>query len=827
MFIELNAEQETVASHIDGSILLLAPFGTGKTRTLTQRVLNAVKSGIEPDRILCLSFTNRAADEMRGRIKAANAEIALMAQIKTFHSFCAWFLRQEGRVIGIAPTFTILDDQDSIDLFKEAARSVLGANANGDTDKKAREWYQIVATSKASAKRGLLTADFDVTLLFAELGIQAFAVEYQRRLQETGSLDFGDLVLYTRLVLNAFTEIRERYAERFQFVQVDEVQDTTLEEYEVVALLASGHRRLALIGDIDQTIYEWRGSVPAEVLDAYNKDFSPSVFKLEMNYRSTAKLIGAASSFAESFAKRETRLSPGPQNAPGEPVVIAEVETTTDEDAWIDRHLERLRVNPDFAYARTAILVRTNKDARSLFDGLSGSHPCVTVEEFEFFQRQEIKDAMCRIKLLLNPEDDLAFERATQRPASGIGETTLAKLKETGRDLGLRPSDFIEADRFDRDRLTRSVEQWRTSECVVIDTETTGLDPNTDEVVELAAVAYSRGARRETFRVFIRPMKSVGASVEVHRITDDFLAHEGIPACDAYQRFMDFIGTRRIVGHNVQFDLAMIASHSARTECPVLLRSGIDTLWLARRLLGQARNSLEHLAAQFKIDTGTAHSALDDALATGSLMDRLADVAEKRAEERASFFTELAPRFRGLVKNITAWTEAASRVRPYTLLETILEESGLALLYQKDEKRLRNLDQLQLFFLRHEELALQPFDALRALDEKAALYKNIDALMDKEDRMPIITVFQSKGLEYDSVFIARAHTGAFPSYFAKKEGHEEEEKRLFYVAMTRARQHLFISGPRKVDGWSKGLTTYASRIAKEFVNMRTSPLPRG
>lgn len=257
---KLNSEQKAITSHTEGSILVLAPVGTGKTRVLAERVLCAINRGISPQKILCLTFTNRAAKEMTGRLSQYCPDQLRHLTIKTFHGLCASLLRIEARQFGFPTDFAIYDDADCVELVKEVFDLA--------DDREAQQLFIQLAKCKTQASDRQLSSDYPLEELYASLGkdLAKSAARYQIILQKRHALDFADLVFYIRVMLEGDAEISQRWADRFDFVQVDEVQDTHLSEYGIVKHFAMKSGNLAMIGDLDQTIYEWRGSEPEQVI---------------------------------------------------------------------------------------------------------------------------------------------------------------------------------------------------------------------------------------------------------------------------------------------------------------------------------------------------------------------------------------------------------------------------------------------------------------------------------------------------------------------------------------------------------------------------------
>jgi DNA helicase-2/ATP-dependent DNA helicase PcrA len=324
-----NPAQRAIIDHLQGGLVVTAPAGTGKTRVLAARIVNAVQRGMaDPSRVLCLTFTNRAAEEMRKALRDTGATWAREVAVRTFHELCAYLLRAEAREIGLPADFVIYDDEDAQELVREVF-DIKRATA----DQKARnqltqKLYADLVDAKQDAGADLLSLRFPAASVaervFARLGSPervAQAIRYQRALEQRHALDFGDLVYFARAMLLDRPDIFDRWSRRFDLIQIDEMQDTHPAEYEIARVLARRSGNLAMIGDLAQTIYGWRGSQPAEVLAAFARDFSPARFTLVENYRATRALLKAADSFARGcngLDGRYTPLVPAPECEPGE-----------------------------------------------------------------------------------------------------------------------------------------------------------------------------------------------------------------------------------------------------------------------------------------------------------------------------------------------------------------------------------------------------------------------------------------------------------------------------------------------------------------------------
>lgn len=812
---ELNFEQNAIASHTEGAILALAPVGTGKTRVLAERVLNAINRGVSPERILCLTFTNRAAKEMNERLSQYCPDQLHYIKIKTFHGLCTSMLRIEARQLGLPADFVIYDDADCVELVKEVF--------NLPTNRDAQQLFFDLANCKIQARDCQLSLSYPLEELYASLGtnLAGYAAQYQTVLQKRHALDFADLVYYAHVILNYKLEISQRWANKFDLVQVDEVQDTHLSEYKIVKHLAANSRNLAMIGDLDQTIYGWRGSEPDKVVAEFKRDFNPTEYSLTWNYRATKTLLNAASDFADSFEYRQTKITPASDCEIGELIQVHLARNERSEAEWIGEQIQQLAGNQkDFAYSRVAILTRNNRRTEVVSQILEYMGiPCVTVERFQFFMRQEVKDALAYLRLILNPFDAGAMRRALLRPSRGIGDATVKSLIEEGKNCGFSLTDMVSSRTFaDGDPFSTLLKAYSSGAVTVFDVETTGFSASHDEVIEIAAIRLVEGKLQAEFHAYIANTVSVGDSERIHGHSDQFLAKHGRPAGDVFREFFEFVSNSLLVGHNVGFDIKMVVAQARKASITVPKLQWEDTLELANRFIESERYSLEALAKRLNLAHLPNHKAMDDVLATIDLLAVLIPLVQRKASYRQALVRHYAENFKGLAEQMDNWRHASQTLRPSDLLNKLLVESGLYSYYQAEDKRLKNLLNLVQMFQKQDDPNLHSDTALRGILEFTALAKNLDQVSQDDNQVPIITVHQSKGLEFDSVFIAGVTEDEFPSFFSVRDKNLEEERRLFYVAMTRAKQRLFISAYlRDFKGFSKSPGKFIEKISKEYI----------
>jgi DNA helicase-2/ATP-dependent DNA helicase PcrA len=443
----LNDAQRAAVVHGDGPLLIVAGPGSGKTRVVTSRIAHLVLArGIAPHEILALTFTNKAAREMRERVERALGSAAGL-WIGTFHAIAARILRREIEVLpGYTRDFTILDTADRNTLLKQIVKD-LGFDPKRFRPQAIGGWISARKNRAAGPQDGLqLTRDGGREVGLDEDVFKKTEEVYLRKLPELNSVDFDDLLL---LVLHLFEEhpgVRDAYARRFRHVLVDEYQDTNRVQYLIVRHLAAAHQNLSVCGDPDQSIYGWRGADIRNILDFEHDYPSATVVRLERNYRSTQRILDAANAvIRNNHGRKQKELYTAPDNV-GDKLAIIECGDENDEAREIARQIRGF-VSQGGKFAECAVLYRANFMQRALEAALRlEAVPYQVVAGLEFYQRREIKDLVAYLRLALNPSDDVAFLRVVNTPSRGIGETSLARLAAFASARGVPLSRALDDD---------------------------------------------------------------------------------------------------------------------------------------------------------------------------------------------------------------------------------------------------------------------------------------------------------------------------------------------------------------------------------------------
>ncbi|MFZ9977277.1 MAG: ATP-dependent helicase [Candidatus Kapaibacteriota bacterium] len=422
---ELNPEQQKAAMHINGPLLIIAGAGSGKTKTLTYRIAYALSQGVQSSSILALTFTNKAAEEMKSRISTLiGATQAKSIWAGTFHSIFARILRFEAEHIGFTSSFSIYDTDDSLSMIRSVMR---------DAGISAQQFTPQSIKGRISHAKNLMISWQEYEASSQDINEKQTALvykEYEKRLRLNNAMDFDDILLNIIRLLQLSPEIKAKYQQRFSLIMVDEYQDTNRAQYIAVNLLAGGHRNLCVVGDDAQSIYRWRGADIRNILD-FQKDYPDAeIVKLEQNYRSTKVILSAADSIISKNRKqlKKTLWTDNPQ---GDLIKVIETRDDREEADAIKSMIKHELTHNGISAKDIAILYRTNAQSLSLEDALRSSRIGYTIiGGVSFYKRKEVKDTIAYLRLLCNPSDSESLTRIINEPARGIGPSTLKKLNE-------------------------------------------------------------------------------------------------------------------------------------------------------------------------------------------------------------------------------------------------------------------------------------------------------------------------------------------------------------------------------------------------------------
>ncbi|MBU4536742.1 UvrD-helicase domain-containing protein [Patescibacteria group bacterium] len=459
---ELNPEQQKAVLHKTGPLLILAGAGAGKTRTITYRILHLIKEGTAPENILAVTFTNKAAKEMKERVlelinqdKELNLPITFHNQpfIKTFHSLGVYILRENFREVNIPKNFSILDKNDAQKIIKDIVVSL-------DLDPKQYEPKKIIGLISRQKGKFITASTFEEKISHSSQHGNEFLLKitakvwkkYEETLQKESSLDFDDLLLKTAVLLQTNKEVLEKYQNRWQQIHVDEYQDTNKVQYKIAQLLSKKHQNICVVGDADQNIYSWRGANIQNILN-FEKDFKKSqTILLEENYRSTQNILNAANEIIQKNSQRQEKKL-FTKNPTGENIGIYLAYNEGDEANFVAQKCSNLIDEEKVSPREIAVLYRTNFQSRVLEEAFLNANVPYQVLGTKFFDRKEIKDIIAYLKVAINPQDLTSLKRTINTPARGIGKVTLIKIT-TDKENELSPAIKIKVQNY-RDVLAK------------------------------------------------------------------------------------------------------------------------------------------------------------------------------------------------------------------------------------------------------------------------------------------------------------------------------------------------------------------------------------
>lgn len=713
----LNPAQREAVLTTEGPLLVLAGAGSGKTRVLTFRIAHMLGDlGVKPWQVLAITFTNKAAAEMRERLTALIPSGTRGMWVCTFHAMCVRMLREDADLLGYTGQFTIYDDDDS----KRMVRDIM--QALGIEQKQFP--INMIRSKISSAKNAMIGPEDMLKSADSPNDKKAAQVylELERRLRAANAMDFDDLLVRTLELLRTRPEVLDKYQERFRYISVDEYQDTNHVQYEIANLLAAKYQNLMVVGDDDQSIYSWRGADITNILD-FEQDFKNcKTVKLEQNYRSTGHILNAANAVVRHNSQRkDKRLFTA--EGDGEKIQAFQASDERDEGRWIAGEIEKLHAKGT-SYDDIAVFYRTNAQSRILEDMfLRAGVPYKIVGGTRFFDRAEIRDVMAYLKMIVNPADEMSVKRVINTPRRGIGSTSIQKIEQLARDNRCSFFQACEIACAETGMFSAKVRNGLSS-FVSLVREGRRMDGELKDVVEMIV---DKTGLLQAFRA--------EGTMESESRAENIQEFLGV-AAEFEETHEDIEGTLESLEELRAAGVAdvpagaepepVVVSVSAPEPGPSVPASSFEALVGARDAAGS--NPLDGLAAPAL--------SPQDALAAAIAGNAYAAPTELSA---------------GAV-------HAGEIERTYGPLTC---------------------------------------KALPALMEWLALRSDLDSLAGETHAITMMTIHSAKGLEFPVVFVAGMEEGIFPHVHdfggSDDPGKLEEERRLAYVAITRARKRLFLT----------------------------------
>lgn len=713
----LNPAQREAVLTTEGPLLVLAGAGSGKTRVLTFRIAHMLGDlGVKPWQILAITFTNKAAAEMRERLAALIPSGTRGMWVCTFHAMCVRMLREDADLLGYTGQFTIYDDDDSKRMVRDIMQT-LGIEQKQFPINMIRSKISSAKNAMIGPEDMLKSADSPNDKKAAQVYL-----ELERRLRAANAMDFDDLLVRTLELLRTRPEVLDKYQERFRYISVDEYQDTNHVQYEIANLLAAKYQNLMVVGDDDQSIYSWRGADITNILD-FEKDFKNcKTVKLEQNYRSTGHILSAANAVVRHNSQRkDKRLFTA--EGDGEKIQAFQASDERDEGRWIAGEIEKLHAKGT-SYDDIAVFYRTNAQSRILEDMfLRAGVPYKIVGGTRFFDRAEIRDVMAYLKMIVNPADEMSVKRVINTPRRGIGSTSIQKIEQLARDNRCSFFQACEIACAETGMFSAKVRNGLSS-FVALVREGRRMDGELKDVVEMIV---DKTGLLQAFRA--------EGTMESESRAENIQEFLGV-AAEFEETHEDIEGTLESLEELRAAGVAdvpagaepepVVVSAPAPEPGPSAPASSFEALVGARDAAGS--DPLDSLAAPAL--------SPQDALAAAIAGNAYAAPTEMSA---------------GAV-------HADEIERTYGPLTC---------------------------------------KALPALMEWLALRSDLDSLAGETHAITMMTIHSAKGLEFPAVFVAGMEEGIFPHVHdfggSDDPGKLEEERRLAYVAITRARKRLFLT----------------------------------
>ncbi|EIF6296590.1 UvrD-helicase domain-containing protein [Clostridium perfringens] len=865
--INLNEEQQKVVNEQKNNIILLASAGTGKTNTLAERVTSIIKNGnSKPSEILCITFTNKACKEMSDRVMKIVGGEAKDITIRTFHSFCFDVVRTYAkRNTDIFSDFTIFDEDDCREVISKlsyyyATSNLMTTNmqiqkvidfikverARIETleDRVLDEYKTVIdeifkfreeKINQVCTNKGNLNLNLKNYIKFHG---HELVTLYDSKLREDHALDFNDLIILTKELFKDEKVVRA-LKNKFKYINIDEVQDTSIIEYSIIEKLFEGNNVL-ICGDFFQTIYSWRGSDPEMIFNKFKEKYNPVEIVFSKNYRATKNLNKASLEFLNNAfsSKVSTMYKDGilaESKEDGEKILLKETRGLREEARFIFDYVNKLCKNGE-DLKRVCVLTRDNNYNIGLSEELykiggyeGADFEFILVDQFKFFRRQEVKDILAFLKLIANRYDSLSLKRIVNRLPTGIGMRTIDAIESYKyKEAGIRLADYIDPLVLEYgEKFSLLINEFEKENIIVFDVESTGVDVTEDEIIQIAAIKLNKkGEVVDKFEKFLKNKKPVKDSYYVHGFSDEMLQRIGEEKEKVLKEFVEYSKDSIIVGHNVQYDINILCSELERSNLgKPKFKTFYDTLDIYRRFYpGNINYKLENLSKVYDTKHKPSHDAMDDIIATGELLVRaINEKIRETSMERMALMSKHLKAFTAISKKLNELFKIAESKRPYELVACVMNGFNIKSMYAGDEnkEKLNRLRDLYALFRDLDDKSKGNRDALLDIIRITGLSNGeLESLIinrTKKPRIPIITVHQAKGLEFDTVFLAGIQNNTFPSYMSIKEGNLAEEKRVFYVAITRAKKRLVITyNSQGKYGHRNEISQFINYIPKEF-----------
>lgn len=838
--MNLTDEQNKIVNLSEKVHLVLAPPGTGKTEILSQRINCALERYMLPEDMLCLTFTNRAAKSMKERVRNQFGETGVF--IGNIHTFCLHFLKENHQINNAT---MLLDEDEAKSLYREALKNISenfeehywkyenieNYNSYGEgfysLKEDATKKFQIQSKNFFTQTNG--NYDFDAALHKAmvkianskiyqfpeeclqssfyesknfkdafiskddyEKGIGYFLNYYIKLKEEINGVDFDDLLGMT----NSFIKSNKVNRKVYKWIQIDEVQDLNPVQWEIVKSISDNNSHIVYFGDYEQAIYSF---LDAKLENLHEIEKNAEVHNFTKNFRSPDFLLNYFVKYCRTFLNPKWKKDPT-HNSSIEKEKISlcfrHIDGTvdTENDFLVNKILPNLPEDEN-----KAILVRTNKQADELGYLLDNSGiDYFKISGLDIMKYYLTKTVLAIMFILNNKSDRASWIRIF------YSFSNFATLKES-RDfvvkcfsLGFQPVDFLTENYFVLEDFKNMLQYERI---IVFDTETTGLDTENDDIIQIAAVEIINGKICREFNQYILTEKFVGETVDIHKITDEYLLENGINKKIAFQNFINFVGESPLIAHNLKYDKDIIKSNFEKIGLKLNDKiSYFDSIDLAKRIYPNLPNyKLEFLLKTLQVEGVNSHNAIDDVKATANVLFNLFENKDEYFASRKKFLQDnrnTIKTFRNKFKDF--YSELSSDINTDNTLSFLFKKIGVFCAHSTGEEIPRDVYKITDFmdFISEKDIISKNLE--KHINDFAT-YKESDLITGKE-KIIISTIHKAKGLEFHNVIIPGCYNNNYPFYYAVNSGDQsklDEEARLFYVAMSRSQKRLIFTSPTK------------------------------
>lgn len=789
----LSDEQQKIVQLSEGQHLVLAPPGTGKTELLAHRVLYALEKGVKPEDMICLTFTNRAAKSMKERIEKVVGENEIF--IGNIHKFCFNFIQKNN----LLPASTILiDEQDSQEIFEEilSEKQLTFKNLNLTGDDLRRLNSYLKQKSK----------NFPIQLLpeiktFGEKNLETLkniCWKYEQIKSESFYIDFDDLLILTYEMIK-LNEIRN--FKKYKWIQVDEIQDLSSLQFEIIELISLQDAHKVFFGDYEQAIFSFMG---AKLENIHKLEKLCKIHNLQKNFRSPSYLLNVYVDYAKKYLSPKWKKEPYSaleKTTPDKHLIILK-HTNPFKDEYsilIERYIKNFIKEEN---SQTAILFRTNKSVDSMSNALiSKDIPHFKVSSYDLFRSRVVKDIMAFLNCVINENSRMSWTRLFKL------FTKIQTLKEARHFVnsmfksGLNPADFLDLEISFKSDITEFFKLKNDSELIVFDTETTGLKTDQDDIIQISAIKLKNEKIIDEFNIYLKTQKNLERSQKIHHISKDFLEANGIDRREGLIKFLEFVKENPIAAHNLNFDFEMLINNCKRHGINIpenyLIRR-LDVLNLTKRIFPALKSySLENLINEFKLKGQNTHNAYDDVLATVELVNYLARHIKDKMNEQIEFIKSKQQTLTDFRKNLVEFWNESKLMMKTDIKVTEFITKFLSYLNTKFNYKLNPADRINLekLFKHMDRYCVESSleKNLKKYVPDYELLREADLILGNE-RVIVSTIHRAKGLEFENVIIPNCTRDIFPFYNSRTKDEINEDARLLYVAMTRAKKRLIISG---------------------------------